>query len=250
MIKFKVNKNLIKLILVLIFISIIGFLIVNENYSTKIYDFTFNTTYILIIFLLLPLAFIIILFEEKPKIDKVKEKLLKISYFIVFSPLAFYAIFRCYFKIPYVFCHACPRKCIFGHLRPSFVPAVLLLNIDKRTWCYNYCPIGFLQETLSKLTKKKIILPKFLSYFKYVVLLFVVFTYFIILNNIKNPSLTGYDLYTYTFKNIFSFSLNVLIIAIIILIISFFVYRFWCNYFCPIGTVSDLILKIEKKFNK
>jgi polyferredoxin len=70
------------------------------------------------------------------------------------------------------------------------------------------------------------------------------------LNNIENPNLAGYDLYASTFKNIFSFSLIVLIITIIILTISFFVYRFWCNYFCPIGTVSDLILKIEKKFNK
>lgn len=250
MVKSKVNKNLIKLILILIFISIIGFLIVNENYSTKIYDITFHTIYILIIFLLLALAVIVILFEKKLKIDKFKEKLLKISFFVVFSPFVFYAVFRCYFKIPYVFCHVCPRKCIFGHLRPYTIPAFLLLNIDKRSWCYKYCPMGFLQEAQSKAVNKKIKLPKFLNYFKYIILLFVIAAYFIILRNIKNPSLTGYDLYIYTFKNIFSFSLTVLIIAILILIISFFVHRFWCNYFCPVGTVSELILKIEKKFNK
>lgn len=238
----KLNNKSIFLI-TLVFIILIGFLIINENTTTSIYDLTFSNIYISLTFLLLAIAIFIVLFKEKLRINGQKQKILRFISYIVFAPMVFYPIFRCYFKIPYIFCHVCPRKCIFGHLRPYTVPAILLLNLDKRTWCYKYCPIGKLQDKQLSIKTKKIVLPKFFSYTKYLFLLFTIITYFIISN--KNSAF-----YNYFFKNIFSLSIIVLIIAALLFILSFFIHRFWCNYICPIGTVSEDILKVEKKWNQ
>lgn len=231
------NKSIFYLTIILIIL--IGFLIINENITTNIYNFTFSKVYILSIFLLLASALIVVLFKERLKIAQ-KEKILGLFSYVIFLPFVFYPVFRCYFKIPYIFCHVCPRKCIFGHLRPYTIPAVLLLNLEKRTWCYKYCPIGKLQDKQQSITAKKIVLPKFLSYTKYLFLLFIIVSYFII----KNKDSIFYN---YFFKNIFSVSIIVLIIAAILFTISFFIHRFWCNYFCPIGSFGDLILKINEK---
>ena len=45
-----------------------------------------------------------------------KENLLKIIYGILFLPVAFFPMLRCYFKVPYIFCKVCPRKCPWGEL--------------------------------------------------------------------------------------------------------------------------------------
>ncbi len=228
------------------FIILIGFLIINENTTTKIYDLTFSNIYIFLIFLFLAIAIIIVLFKEK--IEDKKQKIFRFLSYIVFAPMVLYPIFRCYLKIPYIFCHVCPRKCIFGHLRPYTVPAVLLLNLDKGAWCYKYCPVGKLQDKQVSIKTKKIVLPKFLFYTKYLFLLFVIISYFMISGYNKNPISLAF--YNYFFKNIFSVSIIVLIIVILLFILSFFIHRFWCNYICPIGTVSEDILKAENKMKK
>ena len=79
----------------------------------------------------------------------------RIFNFIIFSFISFLPIFRCYFKIPYIFCHVCPRKCVFGIIRPYLIPAMLLMNIRKNTWCFHLCPIGTLQDTQSDAFKIK-----------------------------------------------------------------------------------------------
>jgi len=44
--------------------------------------------------------------------------------------------------------------------------------------------------------------------------------------------------------NIGDFLLDYLLL---IFLLAFFIPRFWCNYFCPIGAFGDLALKIENK---
>jgi polyferredoxin len=81
--------------------------------------------------------------------------------------------------------------------------------------------------------------------FKYFVLAFIIILYFWILFARRHflPS----DIYDMMFKNAYTFSAIVLIAAISIILISFFVPRFWCHYFCPIGAGSDILLKLETK---
>jgi len=216
-----------------LFAAVIGFLITNEKTKDIMYSFTFNSFYIYSIFLFMLIAFLLILFREKLRIKQIAEKRFYFFSYIFLAPVIFYPIFRCNFKIPYIFCHICPRKCIFGHLRPYLIPAILLMNVDKRIWCYNYCPIGKLQKSAFSVKTQKMRLPKFLFNIKYLIFLFVILSYFAFNN--------------YFSKTIYSFSIIVLIIAIILLIMSFFIHRIFCNYICPIGTVSEGILKLERK---
>lgn len=242
------KKGFFNLVFFILFITIFGFLILNFN--ERIYHLTFNNFYIILIFFILILGLFFILFSKIDLIIKLRQKIPKIFYFIILAPMVIYPIFRCFFKIPYIFCHTCPRKCIFGYLRPYTVPSVLLLNVDKRSWCYNLCPCGMLQDSAYKFKSKKIKLLKLFSYFKYLFLIVITFLYFKILIDKPQPDLAGGIFFNYFFKDAFSFSLIILIAFVVIFLLSVFIHRFFCNYFCPIGTVSDLILKFENKFKK
>ena len=149
-------------------------------------------------------------------------------------------LFRCYFKVPYIFCRACPRKCPWGELRPFIIPSFLLLNLDKRFWCFKLCPFGTLQDYQSKISNKRINLPRWLRNIRYLILLFVIIVVLVLIFN--------ETFYLLFFNGNYNVSLIVLSIAIIIFILAFFIPRFWCNYFCPIGSFSDLVLKLENKF--
>jgi spermidine synthase len=229
-------------------IAYFGFLILNENYSQLIYNLSYHPTYIAVALIALFVGLFIILFLRKMFNESLKRKILRLVSFIIFFPVIFYPIFRCYFKIPYIFCHVCPRKCIFGYLRPVLVPGVLIQNVDARFWCYNQCPIGNLQDAQCK---RSLRIPNFLKHIiRLLVLVLIVVAYFWIKYSRENEVIQGSSFFLYMFQNGFTFSLAVLIVSIIIFIISFFIKRFWCNYFCPVGTVSDYVLMVERKFNK
>jgi len=187
------------------------------------------------------IAFIIILSRPFKKID-IKDRTLKIIYFIIFLPIAAIPLVKCYFKIPYVLCKACPRKCVFGEVRPFIIPSFLLLNLDKRSWCYKLCPCGTFQDYQAKLCKKRIKPPKSLIYLRYLFLLFTIIAVLLLVfnENFKDPFFVG------TYKII----ITTIIAAVIIFLLSFFIPRFWCNYICPIGSFGDLALKLGHKINK
>jgi spermidine synthase len=222
----------------------LGYLIISKRFNQIIYNITLHSNYISLALFALFLGLFVILFWKRIFADTVKRKMLRLISFIIFLPMVFYPIFRCYFKIPYTFCHICPRKCIFGYLRPVIIPGVLIQNIDGRFWCYNQCPIGSLQDSQCK---KSLKIPKFVKLLLRIsILIFVVIVYFLIKKSVEKNIIQGSSFYLYMFKNGFTFSLAVLIIALIIFFISFFIRRFWCDFFCPIGTVSDYVLNIER----
>ncbi|RMD81753.1 MAG: hypothetical protein D6815_10970, partial [Candidatus Dadabacteria bacterium] len=61
---------------------------------------------------------------------------------VAFSLATFYPLARCYFQVPFLFCHVCPRVCVFGYLRPFWVPAAVLMNLGSYSWCQRMCPLG------------------------------------------------------------------------------------------------------------
>ena len=223
------------LIVVLFFI----WLIPSEVY--KRLSFFRSNGYYYIVYISLIIGLVLLLLSYFNKIN-LKSSLMKIVYGLIFLPAIFFPIMRCYFKVPYIFCKACPRRCPWGNLRSVIVPSFLLLNINKRFWCFKMCSLGTLQDYQNKICSKRISLPKLLIKIRYFVLVYVIFV--VIMGIIRiggSPPFFKGDHHFY----IWSFS-----IAIIIFILAFFIPRFWCNYICPIGSFSDIVLKIENKFKK
>ncbi len=158
--------------------------------------------------------------------------------FIIFLPFALFPFIRCYFKVPFIFCQACPRKCPFGNLRLFIIPAFLLKNLKDRHWCYKLCPVGTLQDWQGSLSGKRICLPGWISSIRY---FFLAFTLFIVISLLYKP------VQGFFFRGVYNLYLPTLAIFMLIFAASFFIPRFWCNCFCPVGTLSSLILKIRKK---
>jgi hypothetical protein len=221
------KKSRLNFIVTFLMLIIIIFFIFQTNFDLSI--IMFSNVYIGIIYSLIILIFIQTIFN----FQIIKNKLF---YYVFFIPSLIYPIIKCYFKIPYVFCTSCPKKCIWGHLREFILPSFVLINIDKRKWCFNYCPFGYLQDLNKNFIKKKIKLPKIFTITKYLILLSI--PYLLFFNS------------TSFVKSDYSITLIVLIITLLIFSFSFFIHRFFCNYICPVGTIGDLILKFEKWLKK
>lgn len=166
-------------------------------------------------------------------------------YFAVFSVVLFFPIFKCYFQVPYLFCHVCPRKCPFGFLRPYIIPAALIMNLSKRTWCFHYCPVGTLQSCRSRNIHKAARIA--LRAVAVLILGVTVFSYFKINSDVQSAFKFNNDWYIALFRNNYDTSVWVLIIAGAILLISLFLPRIFCHGICPVGTFSALIQAGEKK---
>ena len=130
-------------------------------------------------------------------------------------------------------------------MRPYLVPAALIMNIEKRHWCFHLCPIGTLFDCQAKISAKPWHLPRMLKTVPILVLLFTAVAYFKISSDLTRPAGTLYDWYTALFKNAFSPTILVILIAILLLLLAFRIRRSFCEILCPVGTLSNLILKLE-----
>jgi len=165
--------------------------------------------------------------------------------FLAFALLVFYPIFRCYFAIPFIFCHVCPRACAFGLLRPYAVPATLIMNLEKRSWCFHACPIGTLYDCQAR-TGGRPRRFRALFYVAVAALAFTAVSYFKISADLDAPGEAGSDWYTLFFKNRYSVSVIVIAVTAFMVAAAYRMRRTFCNTLCPIGTFSDLTLKLER----
>lgn len=170
--------------------------------------------------------------------------------FFAFSLVVFVPVFRCYFKIPYLFCHVCPRKCAFGFLRPYLIPAALIMNIEKRHWCYHGCPVGTLYAAQERLKTPSRRWAFVLWVSALAVLTFIVFAYFRVRRDFEQGLSSGTDWYTHFFNNQYATSVTVVGIALVLIVGSFWIPRLFCRGLCPLGNCSELILKLEKTISK
>ncbi|MCK5283549.1 MAG: 4Fe-4S binding protein [Nanoarchaeota archaeon] len=238
-------RDIIEFSVGILFLIILSYLIFLPQVRRNLRFFWVNNWYSLqyyhIVYFFLIAMFIFIVFR-KNKFLKKALGYLKYPAFFVFLPFALIPLIRCYFKVPYVFCRVCPRKCPWGELRPFIVPAFLLQNLDCRFWCFKLCPFGTLQDYQCRISKKRICLPKWVKLVRYVFLAFTVFVVMALIFNLGK--IEG----GFFFRGNFDFVLPTIIFSFVVLVLAFFIPRFFCNYFCPIGSFGDIMLKAENRF--
>ncbi len=178
--------------------------------------------------------------------ESTKVSVLRWAYFLSFSLAVSYPIFRCYFSVPYLFCHVCPRKCIFGFLRPYLVPAAVIMNLERRFWCYQACPIGTLSDCQARVCKASRRVPARWRAVSFAVLGFTAVAYFKIMWDLDHQPAVAFDWYTFFYNNLFAVSAGVIGVAAALIILGYRLRRSFCEMLCPVGAFADLLLRGER----
>ena len=159
-------------------------------------------------------------------------KAIKLVYGVIFLPLLILPLFRCCFKVPYVFCRVCPNKCPWGISRTFLFSAFLTLNLSGRFWCFYLCPFGTFQECQAQISKQNLKLPFPAGFLSYPVMLLTAWMY--------SLTLLGSQIVTYFSAGYYNWVITTTAVAASILAIAFFIPKFWCRCFCPVGIIADL----------
>ncbi len=186
-------------------------------------------------------------------------------------------------------CYSCPGAsgaCPLGSLQnslsntekraPYYVFGILLLYgiLFGRFICGFLCPFGFIQELLHKIKTPKLKKNRFtrvFSWFKYVILVFLVFVVPILygLRNVPLPGFCKYICPAGTIEGAFGLLSNRVneselarlgplftwkfILTVSIIVGCIFIYRMFCRFLCPLGAIYGLFnrfsilgIKLEK----
>lgn len=115
----------------------------------------------------------------------------------------------------------------------------------KQFYCAYLCPFGALQELSGKLTKKKLNIPAFVTkalvFMRKIILLCIIFL--LLIGMTFDLSLIE----PFPIFNIQSVSTFTLIFAGLFLVLSAFITKPWCRFFCPTGQVLDTFKDISLK---
>lgn len=124
---------------------------------------------------------------------------------------------------------------------------LLPLFLNKSFYCAYVCPFGAAQEFAGKIKKKKKPLPQ--KVMKVLKKARMVIFYLIILLIILGlePDITEFEPFSAFLYN--AATPWVISLAVIFLVLSIFIPRAWCNYFCPTGYLLD-VFKKGKTFKK
>lgn len=117
-----------------------------------------------------------------------------------------------------------------------FVPLVIR---RKNYYCGTICPFGATQEFLGKLGKAKKRLSQ--KHRKYLIWLPRIMAWIVILVALlqNNPGIQNYEIFVTFFQ--LSGSLYLFGILAVVLVLSMFIQKPWCNYLCPIRGTSDYV---------
>lgn len=173
----------------------------------------------------------------------------RIAYFVLLSPIAAFPLGRCYFEVPFVLCHACPRPCVFGVFRRYLVPVALVANLHDRRFCERTCPLGAAQVACGRVRGRRLPRLPLARGLRLASLLLVAVAWFAA-RGARGEGVEGQGVYALLFKNAFTPSLAVLAISLGLLLLSFFVRRPFCEGLCPIGAASWLIGGLERRLDR
>lgn len=167
---------------------------------------------------------------------------LKIASGIILLPLVLLPVFRCFFKVPYIFCGVCPTQCPWGISRTFIFNSAVLLNLSGKFFCGYLCPFGTFQECQVNISKQSFRMPSWVKLSAYAILLAFIAMYYIASSGshaLLFFETGGYGWVTVTVS-----------IASVILIASFFIPRFWCRYACPVGAIAGVTLHLSRFIQK
>jgi uncharacterized protein with FMN-binding domain len=121
----------------------------------------------------------------------------------------------------------------------------LVLTIEnKNPYCLWFCPFGAAQECMGLVGgAKPRSVGKFKNIFKWTLRAITLFAIIAALL-LRNPGVTSYEIFGTLFKltgSNFQFA-----ILGIVLVLSMFIKRPWCNYLCPVGPVTEYYTHIRK----
>jgi hypothetical protein len=117
---------------------------------------------------------------------------------------------------------------------------LLVVTVDKKNpYCQWFCPFGAAQECLGAIGGAKVVSPGKYRYLLKNMQRFLVWSAILMGVLLRNPGLSSYEV----FGALFSFNGEGLqwVILIIVLLLSLFVRRPWCEFLCPIDPLVDLI---------
>lgn len=122
-----------------------------------------------------------------------------------------------------------------------------LILTGKNIYCHSVCPFGAAQEILGKTGRSKTFHPIYYRKLKYLqwTITFVAVIAALLLNN---PSVAQYEVFGALFKLTAS---NILfIVLIIVILLSMFIRRPWCNFMCPVSCFFAYIALVRKTILK
>lgn len=178
--------------------------------------------------------------------------------------------------VPGLNCYSCPgavASCPIGSLQSVagsvryeisfYILGLLMLfgTLGGRFICGWLCPFGLFQDLLHKIKSKKLKFPKFLRWTKYGIFLYFVLLYPVIIVNEYGVGGPGFCTFICPSGTIFA-SIPLLLtnpslrnalglifnikaaIAILTVIGSVYMYRFFCKLLCPLGAFYSVFNKI------
>ena len=166
---------------------------------------------------------------------------------VILLPVAGFPLARCYFDVPYVFCHVCPRQCVFGVLRPYLVPAALIANLHGRRFCERACPLGTVQTSCERSRLRRLPRVPAAGLMRAAALGLVAIAY-VVVRGEREEGVQGTGLYALMFRNAYAPAFSTLAAASALVVLSFLVRRPFCDGLCPIGAASDAITRLEARF--
>ncbi|RMF07016.1 hypothetical protein D6764_00810, partial [Candidatus Woesearchaeota archaeon] len=126
-------------------------------------SFFWTHTYYFLIFFLAIAGFVIVVLHALDIKARLPEKhSLRDFYYLFFIPIGLLPFLECPYKVPFLFCRVCPRRCPWGETRALLFPTMLVQNLDNRHWCFNFCPLGRFQDLQSAVVKKRMRVPLFI----------------------------------------------------------------------------------------
>ncbi len=170
----------------------------------------------------------------------------RLASFVALVPAAAFPVGRCFFQVPFLFCHVCPRPCAFGWIRPYAVPAALLANAFDRRFCERVCPIGTAQAACASLSRGRARRLPRAGVLRNAVVAFTAVSWFVVRAE-KAEGVQGGGLYALVFRNSWAPSLAVLGVSAALLLAAFRWRRPFCDALCPIGGASALVRAAEDR---
>lgn len=115
-----------------------------------------------------------------------------------------------------------------------FGSILIILFTRKNIYCHSVCPFGVAQAILAKTGNAKTFHPKYYKYLKLFQGL-IALTVLLISLALNNPTLAQYEV----FGAFFQLTANSILFGVlfIVIVLSLFIYKPWCNFMCPIDSV-------------